>query len=106
MSSRCSQAFTTWILLNAVYFKIAGALILAVGTASIVCGIVLCRGNTVQIIKGESIQGIYEQMGIPMIIFGGFIELFGLAIVCVVHVITRKYEPIYWTFYKRPELGP
>ena len=34
-------------------------MIMAVGIAGLIGGIVLCRGNTVQIIVGDSIQGIY-----------------------------------------------
>lgn len=59
MSTQTQLSLIQWILLNALFLKVAAALIMAVGIAGMIGGTVLCRGNTVEIIHGESIQGIY-----------------------------------------------
>ena len=59
MSTQCCQQPIQWILLNALFLRVSAAMIMAVGIAGLIGGIVLCRGNTVQIIVGDSIQGIY-----------------------------------------------
>lgn len=45
--------------MNSLYLRVAAALIIAVGIAGLIGGTVLCRGNTIEIINGDSVQGIY-----------------------------------------------
>ncbi len=56
----CCRLSTEWTLKNALYIKIVAVLIVATGIAFTVCGIVMCRGNTVQIYVGDSVTQIYK----------------------------------------------
>nr|CUU99707.1 hypothetical transcript [Hymenolepis microstoma] len=103
MSNGSHRALIQWVLLNALFLRVAAALIMAVGIAGIIGGAVLCRGNTIEIFRGESIQGVYAEMGVPVIIFSLFVFTVGISIAIVICVISRKFEPTYQTFYRRPE---
>ncbi|VDK38262.1 unnamed protein product [Taenia asiatica] len=59
MATRYCQRQIQWIAMNSLYLRVAAALIIAVGIAGLIGGTVLCRGNTIEIINGDSVQGIY-----------------------------------------------
>ncbi|KAL5105741.1 hypothetical protein TcWFU_003530 [Taenia crassiceps] len=69
MPTRYCQQQIQWIGMNSLFLRVAAALIMAVGIAGLIGGTVLCRGNTIEIINGDSVQGIYPEMGIPVIVF-------------------------------------
>uniref|UniRef100_A0A915EVA9 Tetraspanin n=1 Tax=Echinococcus canadensis TaxID=519352 RepID=A0A915EVA9_9CEST len=104
MATRYCQQQIEWIVMNSLFLRVAAALIMAVGIAGLIGGTVLCRGNTIEIINSDSVQGIYPEMGIPVILFSLFIELVGLAIACIICIISRKYESVSTAFYRRPDL--
>ena len=60
MATQSCQQPIQWILLNALFLRISAAMIMAVGIAGMIGGTVLCRGNTIQIIHGDAVQGIYS----------------------------------------------